>query len=111
MPDQTWRLIGGDWTSPDWNSTNQPRVSTYTSVPFHVAWAEQQSGIDITPCHDANGWNPSADCMGSPTNPGEGVGTWATSCGGQSMLISPTCGGDGGAVRAHAGVPPSPRPD
>src|SRR5882724_6187960 len=67
MPDGTWRLIGNDFTSPDWNSSGKPRVSTYTSVPFHVAWAEQQSGIDITPCHDANGWNPGPGCVGSPT--------------------------------------------
>jgi MYXO-CTERM domain-containing protein len=99
MPDGTWRLIGGDFSSPDWNNSGKPRVSTYTSTPFHVAWAEMQSGIDITPCHDAKGWNPTAACVGSPVNPEEGVGTWARSCAGQTMLVQPTCNGpDGGTI-------------
>jgi hypothetical protein len=102
MPDTTWRLIGNDLTSPDVNGTNKPRVSTYTSVPYHVAWAEQQSGIDITPCHDATGWNPGPDCKGVPTNPGAGVGTWDTMCAGQMMVLAPTCGGDGGVVVVDA---------
>jgi hypothetical protein len=98
MPDTTWRLIGNDLTSPDVNGTNNPRVSTYTSVPFHVAWAEQQSGIDITPCHDATGWNPGPDCKGVPTNPGAGIGTWDTLCTGQTIVLAPTCGGGDGGV-------------
>jgi MYXO-CTERM domain-containing protein len=106
MPDGTYRLVGNDWTSPNWNNSGKPRVSTYTSVPFHVAWAEMQSGIDITPCHDANGWKPGPDCKGSPTNPGEGVGTWANSCAGQTMVVSPTCGGDGGVPVADASTLP-----
>src|SRR5258708_6208094 len=110
MPDGTWRLIGNDLTSPDWNSTGKPRISTYTSVPYHVAWAEMQSGIDITPCHDASGWNPSASCVGSPINPGEGVGTWATSCAGQTIVLQPTCDGSDGGVRFDASRP-IPVPD
>ncbi len=110
MPDGTWRLIGNDLTSPDWNSSGKPRVSTYTSVPYHVAWAEMQSGIDITPCHDANGWNPSASCVGSPINPGEGVGTWATSCAGQTIVLEPTCDGSDGGVQLDASRP-VPVPD
>jgi hypothetical protein len=107
MPDSTWRLIGNDWTSPDWNSSGRPRISTYTSVPFHVAWAEQQAGIDLTPCHDAQGWNPGPDCKGVPTNPGEGVGTWENSCAGQTLLLASTCtGADGGTV-IDASPPPT----
>ena len=45
MPDGTWRLIGEDsgFTAIIGDSTD-PRISTYTSVPTHVAWAEQMSG-------------------------------------------------------------------
>jgi len=109
MPDGTWRLIGNDWTSPPWNMSGTPRISTYTSVPYHVAWAEMQSGIDNTPCHDANGgWKPGADCVGSPINPGVGAGTWATMCAGQPLQLTPTCdGSDGGAaVNIDASQPP-----
>lgn len=113
MPDSTWRVIGEDWGSPTivGGSTN-PRVSTYKSVPYHVAWAEEQvseSGIDLTPCHDANGWNPTADCTGFPTNPGDGVGSWTTLCQGETMLRQPTCQGapadaDAGGEHAEAGA-------
>jgi hypothetical protein len=91
MPDRSWRLIGEDCCSPAILGSGAPRVSTYKSVPYHVAWAEKQSGIDLTPCHDANGWNPTAACTGFPTNPGVGVGAWATLCQGESMLRQPTC--------------------
>jgi len=94
MPDGTWRLIGEDCESPDIIAgSTAPRVSTYTSVPYHVAWAEEASGFDLTPCHDANGWNPTAACTGFPTNPGVGVGSWTMLCQGETMLRQPTCQG------------------
>ena len=109
MPDSTWRLIGEDWGSLAINGSTTPRVSTYKSVPYHVAWAEQVSGVDLTPCHDANGWNPTAACTGFPTNPGEGVGSWATLCQDETMLRQPTCQGalpdaDAGGEHAEAGA-------
>ena len=110
MPDSTWRLIGEDCCSPTISANDAaPRVSTYTSVPYHVAWAEQQSGVDLTPCHDASGWNPTAACTGFPTNPGDGVGTWSTVCQGETMLRRPTCQGmplrtDAGGGQAEAGA-------
>ena len=115
MPDSTWRLIGADCCSdaiiPDGSA---PRVSIYESVPYDLAWAEQVSGVDLTPCHDANGWNPTAACTGFPTNPGDGVGTWATLCQGESMVPQPTCqgtpfGSDGGGAEADAGVRDAPK--
>jgi MYXO-CTERM domain-containing protein len=94
MPDGTWRLIGEDCKSPDISAgSTAARVSTYVSVPYHVAWAEKVSGFDLTPCHDGNGWNPTAACTGFPTNPGVGVGSWTTMCQGETMLRQPTCQG------------------
>ena len=109
MPDRTWRIVGEDWGSPNIDDTHTPRVSTYKSVPYHVAWAEQVSGIDLTPCHDANGWNPTAACTGVPTNPGEGVGSWAMLCQGETMSRQPTCqavppNADAGGELAEAGA-------
>jgi MYXO-CTERM domain-containing protein len=91
MPDQTWRLIGEDCCSDDIAADAGPRVSTYTSVPYHVPWMEEQSGLDLTPCHDMGGWNPDVTCIGFPTNPGAGAGTWATQCQGQAMARWQTC--------------------
>lgn len=105
MPDGTWRVIGEDCCSPPISPGNQnPRISTYVSVPFHVAWAEQTSGIDLTPCHDASGWNPTTACTGFPTNPGDGVGIWANQCQGETTLRQPTCWpADAGTSSGDAG--------
>jgi MYXO-CTERM domain-containing protein len=94
MPDGTWRLIGEDCESPDIiASSTAPRISSYTSVPYHVAWTEKVSGFDLTPCHDADGWNPTASCTGFPSNPGDGVGSWTSQCQGETMVRQPTCQG------------------
>jgi hypothetical protein len=94
MPDGTWRLIGEDRESPDIiGGSTAPRISVYTSVPINVAWAEKVLGLDLTPCHDANGWNPTAACTGFPTNPGNGVGSWIDQCQGETTLRQPTCQG------------------
>jgi hypothetical protein len=90
MPDQTWRLVGEDCCSDDIVDAG-PRISTYTSVPYHVDWLEEQSGLDLTPCHDPGGWNPDERCTGFPTNPEVGVGTWANLCQGQTVVRSQTC--------------------
>jgi hypothetical protein len=91
MPDQTWRVIGEDCCSDDIAPDAGARVSAYTSVPYHVPWMEEQSGLDLTPCHDMGGWNPDVTCTGFPTNPGAGVGAWANQCQGQAMARWQTC--------------------
>jgi hypothetical protein len=94
MPDGSWRLIGEDRESPDIiGGSTAPRISVYTSVPINVAWAEKVLGLDLTPCHDANGWNPTAACTRFPTNPGNGVGSWTSQCQGETMVRQPTCQG------------------
>lgn len=90
MPDQTWRLVGEDCCSDDIGDAG-PRISTYTSVPYHVDWLEEQSGLDLTPCHDPVGWNPDERCTGFPSDPGVGVGTWSTMCRGGTVVLSQTC--------------------
>jgi hypothetical protein len=109
MPDSTWRVIGVDYGSPAFiEGSTAPRVSTYKSVPYDVAWAEEVSGIDLTPCHDASGWNPTAACTGFPINPGAGVGAWSQLCQGEGMLSQQTCSaadaGTDGARRGDAGA-------
>jgi hypothetical protein len=92
-----------------------------TLIHKGVAWMEQQSGIDITPCHDADGtWNPSAACRGFSMAP---LGTgrlWANGCA-EPQLSPPaaTCGspfggGDGGSPIIPRDAAPGetgPRPD
>lgn len=50
---------------------------------MHVAlpWIESESGIDVSPCFDADGqWNPTAACTGSPLDPAHDTGNWASGC-------------------------------
>jgi hypothetical protein len=66
----------------------------YSMMHRGMSWFEQQSGLDLTPCHDADGsWNPGADCAGFPRDPASGYGGWANGCsGGPESGASTTCG-------------------
>jgi len=53
----------------------------YSMMHLGMEWFESESGIDITPCHDADGtWNPGPDCGSFPLQPANPGGTWATGC-------------------------------
>lgn len=46
-----------------------------------IEWVEDASGLDVTPCHDADGtWNPSEDCKDFQTQADTGQGSWQTGC-------------------------------
>jgi len=91
LEDGSWRSVGITVT------TAGPCGGSSQSVPIwaDVAWVEQTSGVDITPCHDADGsWNPSADCTGFTTSPDDLSGlSWNTGCGpGPVSGASGVCG-------------------
>jgi hypothetical protein len=90
LADGTWRVFGA--TSR--GSFFCTGATIYTLIHPFVPWLEQTSGIDITPCHDADGtWNPSAACKRFPQNPDEGVGTWDNLCADVTRSgFSATCG-------------------
>lgn len=70
-------------------------IAYHSLVHEAVPWIEAESGIDVTPCHYANGdWNPSPACVGFPLEPWDGEGkTWAGGCGGGPVGEPPaTCG-------------------
>jgi uncharacterized protein (TIGR03382 family) len=100
LADGSWRAFGID-SSGLANSCNAGDIMAmiYKAVP----WIEQQSGIDISPCHDADGkWNPGPDCHGFSMDPLATGRSWANGC--AEPTLSPpvaTCGmpglpGDGG---------------
>ena len=74
----------------------------YSMMHNGVAWIEEETGIDITPCHDADGtWHPGFGCKGFPVDPVTGGGNWNMGC-------------SGGAVSdfsASCGAPFDPKPD
>lgn len=97
LPDGSWRVFGVAsrmGPSPDGRPAETCASTTiYTSIPAHLAWIEGASGIDVTPCHDDEGWNPGPGCDRFPTNPDEGAGTWATGCREQGVVApARTCG-------------------
>ena len=53
----------------------------YSMMHNGMEWFEQESGVDLTPCHDAQGnWQPSGACAGFPKEPGVGGGVWEEGC-------------------------------
>ena len=66
----------------------------YSMMHIGMPWFEQQSGIDLTPCHDANGnWDPTPECGGFPLTPFSGGSSWSAQCGGGPQSgFSSTCG-------------------
>jgi len=91
LEDGTWRLFGIASTVPGSCGGSSQHIPAWAAV----AWIEDDSGIDITPCHDADGaWNPGPDCQGFPTNPASDNGlTWGSGCGpGPARGLAQTCG-------------------
>ena len=53
----------------------------YSMMHNGIQWFEQESGVDLTPCHDSDGtWKPTGACVGFQIEPGKGGGSWATGC-------------------------------
>lgn len=66
----------------------------YSMMHIGIQWFEQESGIDLTPCHDADGtWNPNIFCSKFPMQPEVGGGSWQSGCEpGQLSGFSEMCG-------------------
>jgi hypothetical protein len=66
----------------------------YSMMHTGMDWFESASGVDITPCHDADGtWNPGEGCTGFAMDPDAGSGSWPNACElGELSGWSATCG-------------------
>ncbi len=93
--DQSWHVYGIASTKND--NTCSSAKGTHSLAVNAVEWIEQDSGIDVTVCHDLNGdWNPSPLC-GNFFNgqPALSYGSWYTWCEDVSALEwSASCGTD-----------------
>jgi hypothetical protein len=96
LADGSWRMFGATSTTQVINGRSCVSPGTWAYVPHYIAWAEQASGIDLTPCHDAatGAWNPGPTCTSVPLNPEVSLGTWARMCTENLMVSGPlsTCG-------------------
>ncbi len=92
LQDGSWRVFGnvsGGTTGIPCNGDG-----AYPLTNQHIAWFEQASGIDISPCHDADGtWNPTEACQGFFAGNHVGTGDWSNACAGTPISdLGRTCG-------------------
>jgi hypothetical protein len=94
LDDGGWRTFGTTSTS-NLNCNGAPEGFTvwgllHEAIPF----IEAVSGIDVTPCHDADGtWNPTPQCQGFSAGGADGYGSWADACSGTPVSgSSASCG-------------------
>lgn len=77
--DAGWRVFG--ITSTSRGSGAPDGQALYGMVHTFVEYLEKDSGIDVTPCTDADGtWNPTKDCKGAVLDPYEASGDWVKGC-------------------------------
>ena len=94
LADGSWRTVG---MSPSGNCENP---SVYTDLTTRIAWIEEMSGFDITPCHDADGFpDPGDECRGFYAGEAGNEGTWEDLC-----MGVPTAG-EGGICSGDAEPP------
>ncbi len=85
-PGGTWHAVGVLAFGPD---CGQGPV-LYRSLHDRIGWLEQQTGFDLSPCHDPDGqWDPGPDCSPISADPLAG-GTWDDRCDG-ALASAPMC--------------------
>ena len=92
--DGVWRVFGIASTVALQGGSDCGGTGQHSIVAGAVPWIEENSGFDITPCHDAEGnWDPSPSCtqfFGSGNN---SYGNWGNWCAGTPESPAPsTCG-------------------
>jgi MYXO-CTERM domain-containing protein len=90
------QIDDGSWRSISMVSTGIECGLTGVHALMHpaVPWIEENSQVDITPCHDVDGtWNPTGACTGFFAGGDTPAGEWATWCQGTPVSgPSDTCG-------------------
>jgi len=90
-PERSWRVFG----VTSWGSSDCWQPNLFGLMHNAVTWIENDSGVDVTPCHDADGtWRGGPECEGFPLDPISGEGTWENGCtyGGPTTGTVTTCG-------------------
>jgi hypothetical protein len=90
-PEQSWRVFGiTSWGGECGGG------GFYSMMHNGMEWFESETGVDVTPCHDADGtWNPGPECHSFPLDPGAGMGAWPMCGAGGSSGAGATCGEGG----------------
>jgi hypothetical protein len=91
FPDGSWRAFGIASTV----AGGCGGTGTHSIISGGIPWIEEESGIDVTPCHTRDGsWAPGPDCGGyNSLEPNQGSGSWADWCSGTPVSPdSDVCG-------------------
>jgi MYXO-CTERM domain-containing protein len=98
LSDGTFRAVGAGSLTRIVDGECAP-PAFYTLLHKFVGWMETSSGLDLTPCHDADGtWNPGPDCGGFATAADLSNGGWTDGCNagatsGASAMCAPSADG------------------
>ncbi len=88
-PDGSWHLFGIVSGGPACGQG----ADTYSLVHRAVPFIEENSGVDITPCHDVDGtWNPTPQCQGFAMETLDSSVDWANWCATPRLGPAATCG-------------------
>jgi hypothetical protein len=120
LSDGTWRVFGtGGHLFDPGNAEPPPDGNTcgigvaYGNAGAVAGWLEEQTGFDLTPCHDAAGtFTGGPECTSFPQETHHVNGTWGDGCaGGQKGAAAEVCTGYAGPFDPDPGVDPDPDPD
>lgn len=88
-PDGSWHTFGIVSGGPPCGQGADTYVLLHKAVP----WIEENSGVDVTPCHDVDGtWNPTPDCQRFAVETWDTEVSWADWCATPRSEASATCG-------------------
>src|SRR5690606_6796532 len=75
LTDGSWRLVGVSGGGPPGDIADCVDPLLIIPAAQAIAWIEEQTGIDVSPCHLADGtWAPESACTGFAMNPGPTTG-------------------------------------
>lgn len=92
LADGTWHVAGVLVYGPDCGAG----PSRYLAASRHLAWLEEVTGRDLSPCRDADGaWAPGPDCLVA-TDPQAIADAWDAWCDGPRAVPDGACAPDEG---------------
>jgi hypothetical protein len=107
LADGSWRVIGAvSGPHPNAPPLGCGFGGTYELIHPEIAWIEDATGYDVTPCFDADGtWNPDERCTEFPLELAGTGGEWMESC-----MPVPLSGAGQSCGAPHPDLDPEPDP-
>jgi trypsin len=87
LDDGSWRAVGVLSRGPGCGNG----ADAYRVLADRIAWLEERSGFDLSPCHDGDAWSPNEDCASLDADPRIAGDGWAVFCDGPRITPSPSC--------------------